>query len=106
MDDPRNQHWTTNIVRLSIALTSILAIACVCIRQYYKVEWINKYLQKDNQSHISYQYNQIIRGKHCDSIDDDNVYFESSFIYEVLILSVFPLPYYDTFISTFGWNNT
>lgn len=100
MEDQRNQHTSTNIVRLSIALTSILAITCICMRQYYKVLWINRYLQTDNQSHISYQYNQIIRGKHCDSIDDDNEYFDSNFLYEVLILCLFPVPYYDTFIST------
>ena len=44
MDDPRNQHMSTNIIRMAIAITSILAIGCICMRQFYKVLWINTYL--------------------------------------------------------------
>ena len=32
MDDPRNAHESTNIIRLIILITSLLAIACLIIR--------------------------------------------------------------------------
>ena len=48
MEDPRNLHASTNIVRLIILITTILAIGCLIMRQHYKVIWVNTYLQTDN----------------------------------------------------------
>jgi len=105
MDDPRNKHFSTNIVRLIIMITTLLAIACLCMRQYYKIVWINTFLQTDNQSHINYQYNEIVRGGDCDSIEDEIPMFDNNFFFDIFVLCLFPWPYYDTYIPISAQGN-
>ena len=54
MMDYRNQRSSTNIVRLIILITTIVAIGCLCIRQFYKVKWVNLYFKNLNETHIYY----------------------------------------------------
>jgi hypothetical protein len=37
MQDPRNRKPETNLVRIIIGVTTLLAVACLCMRHYYKV---------------------------------------------------------------------
>ena len=43
MDDPRNKKVSTNIIRIIILVTTILALVTLIMRHYYKNLWINKY---------------------------------------------------------------
>lgn len=54
MDDPRNKKTSTNLVRMIILITTILAIGSLVMRHHYKVLWINQYFQQDNDTHIYY----------------------------------------------------
>ena len=45
MDDPRNQKTATNMVRMIILITTLLAVGCLFMRHYYKVQWLNLYFQ-------------------------------------------------------------
>ena len=99
MMDYRNARSSTNIVRLIIMITTVLAIGCLCIRQYFKVKWVNLYFKTDNDTHIYYQYNEVMVGKDdCDSIDEKNHVFDTQFILEILFLLICPIPYYDMYI--------
>lgn len=42
------------MLRLIIMITSLLAIACLITRHYFKAEWMNKYLDEENETHIYY----------------------------------------------------
>lgn len=52
MDDPRNQKTATNMVRLIIMITTLLAVFCLVMRHRYKVQWLNEYFQQDSETHI------------------------------------------------------
>ena len=52
--DSRNRHASTNIVRLIILITTLLAVTCLIMRNYYKVQWLNKYFKADQETHIYY----------------------------------------------------
>jgi hypothetical protein len=54
MLEPRNRKSTTNMLRLIIMITSLLAIGTLITRHYYKMQWINKYLDDDDENHIYY----------------------------------------------------
>jgi hypothetical protein len=41
MDDPRNRKTSTNLVRMIILITTLLAVGCLIMRHHYKVLWIN-----------------------------------------------------------------
>ena len=64
MDDPRNLKVSTNIIRIIILTTTILAIISLVIRHYYKILWLNKYFYDDCDTHIYYQFQEVIVGKH------------------------------------------
>ena len=98
MEDPRNSKDTTNLVRLIILITTILAIVCLIVRHYYKIEWLNKYFQEDQETHIYYQYNEVIIGKHADNIIERKKMFNKEFFFEILILLICPIPYWDTYV--------
>lgn len=63
MDDPRNTHGSTNIVRLIIMITTLMAVGCLIMRHHYKILWLNKYFHQYSEDHIYYQYNEVITGK-------------------------------------------
>jgi hypothetical protein len=54
MDDPRNAKNSTNMVRLIIMITTLLAIVCLITRHYYKILWLNKYFYEDSTTHLYY----------------------------------------------------
>jgi hypothetical protein len=37
MDDPRNQKTATNMIRMIIMITTLLAVGCLFMRHYYKI---------------------------------------------------------------------
>jgi hypothetical protein len=98
MDDPRNAKDSTNLVRLIILITTILAIVCLIIRHYYKIEWLNKYFQDDQETHIYYQYNEVIIGKGADNIIERKRMINKEFFFEIFILMICPIPYWDRYV--------
>jgi len=98
MLEPRNRKSTTNMLRLIIMITSLLAIGTLITRHYYKMQWINKYLDDDDENHIYYQYNEVIIGKQTDGIKPHKRLITKSFIFEFLLLCIFPIPYFDWYI--------
>ena len=97
MDDPRLSD-TTNLVRLIILITTALAIVCLIVRHYYKIQWLNKYFQEDQETHIYYQYNEVIIGNHKDNIIERKKMFNKEFFFEILILIICPIPYWDKYV--------
>ena len=57
MLDPRNQMPSTNIVRMTILITSILSVACATMRQKYKIDWLNKYVPNSSETVEILHYN-------------------------------------------------
>jgi len=63
MDDPRNKKASTNMVRLIIMITTFLAVVCLITRHYYKIIWLNKYFHLDSDTHIYYQFQEVVMEK-------------------------------------------
>lgn len=99
MLEPRNQKTTTNMLRLIIMITSLLAIVCLTTRHYYKMIWMNNYLDENDENHIYYQYNEVIIGSTSESIKPKKKLINKTFIFEVILLLIFPIPYHDWYIS-------
>lgn len=68
MDDPRNKKNSTNMLRLIILITTLLAVACLVTRHYYKILWLNKYFNQDADTHIYFQFQEIVVGKENETV--------------------------------------
>ena len=87
------------MLRLIIMITSLLAIVCLTTRHYYKMIWMNNYLDENDENHIYYQYNEVIIGSTSESIKPKKKLINKTFIFEVILLLIFPIPYHDWYIS-------
>ena len=56
---PRVSHAQTNLVRLSIMISNIFAVACMFARHYYKYTWTNNFRENCDER-IFFQYNSDI----------------------------------------------
>ena len=102
MDDPRNQKTATNMVRMIILITTLLAVCCLFMRHYYKIQWLNLYFQQDSDTHIYYQYNEVIIGNNEDYMIESKKLWNKGFISEIAILLISPIPYFDCYITIIG----
>ena len=89
-------------------MTSFLAIVCFLIRHCYRVKWLQTYFTQNEDSVFSY-YNQIITSNmqslasagsflsnsHHTSA---NSYFSGFLCFEILLMCIFPWPFFDTYI--------
>ena len=87
------------MVRLIILATSILSVLCVILRHRYKIEWLNNYFPSESETHIFYFYHEIIAGAENDIKENKKRYITKSFIMEILVLMLCPIPYFDAYIA-------
>ena len=105
MDDPRNQKTATNMVRMIILITTLLAVGCLFMRHHYKIQWLNLYFQQDSDTHIYYQYNEVIIGSLNDNMVERKRLWNRGFVTEIAILMISPIPYIDAYITIIGKGN-
>jgi hypothetical protein len=98
MDDPRNMKASTNMIRLIIMITTLLAIGCLVTRHYYKVVWLNKYFMQDSETHIYFQYQEVMQKNQNDLAIKQKKLLSRSLVLEILILMVCPIPYIDWYV--------
>lgn len=71
MDDERNQHKFTHMIRLINLITTLIAVYSLFKRQMVKVEWVNTYFAvADQEALIFYQYDDIIVGNESEKTDE------------------------------------
>ena len=94
----------TQILRYCILVTSFIAIVCLILRHYYKNIWLKKYFRIDAKSEENiyfYYHQQILAGTNLDSkaiiTKKQKSFFNILFFVELLILLVFPYPFFETF---------
>ena len=90
--DPDNVQ--RNLVKAIVAFTSLLAVGCLAMRHYYKILWLNKYFHQDSETHLYYQFNEIIIGQDpTQHMIEKKRFFDRSFFGEFLVLIICPIPY-------------
>ena len=103
MDHPLNSFSWTNPIRMVIAVSSLLAFYFLIVRHYYKRKWLNEFFASAHNRKtqgvpdLFRQYNDEITGRMVP--DSSRSIFTWSFLIEVLILLIFPIPYYDFYIT-------
>lgn len=97
---PHPKNLQRNMVKVIVFVTTVLAVGCLTMRHYYKILWLNKYFHQDNETHLYYQFNEIIIGKDpAEAIMERKRFLTKTFFMEVLILMICPLPYVEKMIE-------
>ena len=63
MEDPRNNSMVSQICRIAITTTSIMACICLYFRQKFKINWSSKFMCTDNiadPNNVSFMYDELI----------------------------------------------
>ena len=77
-------------------ISNFFAVACLFARQYYRIKWVNNF-RIDNDERIFFQYNQEIVNSRV--FEHKKRFFTMNFMFEVTLLMVSPIPYYDRYIT-------
>lgn len=93
---PRNTTMFAKVCRIVTALSTVLSIICLFMRHKYKLKWVNKYFSAEfrDPNHINFMYDEIINESQ-NEFGQRKRLFTKSFIFEVLVLMVCPIPYFE-----------
>ena len=105
MSHPRVNTAATLICRLSISMTTLLAISCVLLGQYNRLNWQNEYIKGSSQDpsqikYMHYQDEESFMEENKDEFKNGNngQFFTKMLFAEVLILAMHPVPFFDRYV--------
>jgi hypothetical protein len=99
MHDPYNMEPENNLCRMVVLALTLCSMFCMFLRHKYKVEWQRSFFSDDKQTKLYYRYKEVTAEK-FDIFQPKNTYLlNSNFIFEFLMISVTPIPYYDCYIT-------
>jgi len=87
------------VFRLLIFITSLLGVACLFIRQHYKNEWFRLSKNQGIDSQNIFSFYSIQDQMTGNMKDYNNRRCSKFFIFELLILLICPIPFYETYIK-------
>ena len=94
MQMPILQHPKTNIVRITVAATSMFAVYCLVQRHRYKYFWKQHYYNDDLLTYSYFQYFDVLSTLKSFTRMDSTI-ISPHLVIELLLLMVNPIPYYD-----------
>ena len=110
METARFRARHTQYFRISIAITTAIALYNLLMRHYYKLVWIQKYfvINSRGQENLYYYYNQQILGGGGDTVDSQMIralrerrLLNFNLIVEMIVMAAIPIPYYEVYIWSY-----
>ena len=99
MDDVRNTSVLSQICRLGITSTSIMACVCLYIQNKYKNEWKKRFMTGDiiDPKDIHFMYDEIIN-EQSDCFDQSERVLTRYLMLQIIMLMIGPIPGFDLYI--------
>lgn len=105
MTHPRINCDLTMICRFTISLTTFVAICCVCLGRYHRLNWQNEFISGtvSHPSRIKYMHYQD-EDEFIENNKDEfgNVikerFFNKILLFEIIMLALHPIPFYDRYV--------
>ena len=116
MNSDRFLAWHTPVLRWVIFISTLMALACLIMRHYYKIQWLNQFFRTIQQvqteskkqkersgSSLFLFYNQAITGsglniQYREAAQKTKKLFNKSLLFEIILLGVIPLPFYERYV--------
>lgn len=101
MQLPRNKSRTHFLCQVIIFISTIAAMVCLLIRDYYKMTWCNKFIQNSPEDplHIHFMYDEVINNAVTTDFGSPKPFFDTWNVLELIMLCNTPLPFFDKYIT-------
>lgn len=105
---PRVTDWNTDVTRISITITTVMAMMCLIIHQYYNGEWMETYFAEGSApdpsriEFLHYETEDKFMSKKKKFGSDNSIlnnFAYKKFFFEMFILMVQPIPYWDMYVE-------